>query len=131
LVLDMAGQTQTVDAIRLQNWGFVRTLNNWLGSISFWRDLMRNRPINICGRGSELQDCTNSFMMLRNDEFVTAFLFHLRNYSQHGGFPLTGSSTGGSWNEGTNGVNLFGRLHAQLRRNSLILRTRRARIKVA
>jgi hypothetical protein len=100
LVLDMAGQTQTVDAIRLQNWGFVRTLNNWLGSISFWRDLMRKRLIDICGRGSELQDFDNSFMKLRNDEFVTAFLFHLRNYSQHGGFPLTGSSTGGSWNEG-------------------------------
>ena len=96
----MAGQTQTVDAIRLQNWGFVRTLNNWLGSISFWRDLMRKRLIDICGRGSELQDFDNSLMKLRNDEFVTAFLFHLRNYSQHGGFPLTGSSTGGSWNEG-------------------------------
>ena len=100
LVLDMAGQTHTVDTIRLQSWGFIRTLNNWLASISFWRDLMRSRLINICGRGSELQDFDNSFMTLRNDEFVTSFLFHLRNYSQHGGLPLTGASTGGSWNEG-------------------------------
>jgi hypothetical protein len=99
LVLDMAGQTQTVDAFRLQSWGFIRTLNNWLGSVSFWRDIMRKRLIDICGRGSELQDFDSSLMKLRNDEFVTAFLFHLRNYSQHGGFPLTGSSTSGRWNE--------------------------------
>jgi hypothetical protein len=100
LVLNMAGQIRTVDAYRLQNWGFIRTLNNWLGSISFWRDLMRKRLIDICGRGSELQDFKKLLHEVQNDEFVTAFLFHLRNYSQHGGFPLTGASTGGSWNEG-------------------------------
>src|SRR5258708_2316193 len=71
LVLDMAGQTQTVDAIRLQNWGFVRTLNNWLGSISFWRYLMRNPLKDICGRGSDLQAFDTPFMNLRDHYFVT------------------------------------------------------------
>ena len=60
---------------------------------------MGSRLINICGRGSELLDFDNSFMTLRNDEFAISFLFHLRNYSQHGGLPLTGASKGGSWNE--------------------------------
>jgi hypothetical protein len=98
LVLDMTRQTRTEDAFRRQHWGFVRTLNNWLASISFWRDLMRGRLIGICGRGPELKDFESGIERLQNDEFVTAFLFHLRNYSQHGGFPLTGSSMGGSWN---------------------------------
>jgi hypothetical protein len=101
LVLDMAGQIDTVYAFRLQRWGFVRTLNNWLGSISFWRDFTRKCLIDICGReSSALQDFDNSLHKLRNDEFVTGFLFRLRDYSQHWGFPPIGAVTGPSWNEG-------------------------------
>ena len=99
LVLDMTGQTRTVDAFRLQQWGFIRTLNNWLASISFWRDLMRSRLISICGRGSEIKVFEDAHKKLQNNEFVYAFLFHLRNYSQHGGFPITGMSIGGSWDK--------------------------------
>lgn len=99
LVLDMAGQSRTVDSFRLQQWGFARTFNNLLASISFWRDLTRNRLIAICGRGAELKEFDASIGKLQNDVFATAFLFHMRNYSQHGGFPVTGSSTGSRWNE--------------------------------
>ena len=99
LVLDMAGQMWSEDAVRQRQWGFIRTLNNWLASISFWRDLTRGRLIAICGRGSELEKIDDALTKLQNDEFMTGLLFHLRNYSQHGGFPLTGSSFGGSWNE--------------------------------
>jgi len=98
LVLEMSGQTNTVDAIRMQSWGFVRTLYNWLGSISFWRDFTKKRLIDICGL-SGLQGFNNSLGKLRNDEFMTGFLFHLRDYTQHWGLPLVGSSTGASWNE--------------------------------
>jgi hypothetical protein len=101
LVLDMVGQIDTVDAFRLQRWGFVRTLNNWLGSISFWRDFTRRCLIDICGRESTaLKDFDNSLQKLRNDEFVIGFLFRLRDYSQHWGFPPVGQVTGPIWNEG-------------------------------
>jgi hypothetical protein len=101
LVLDMAGQIDTVDAFRLQRWGFVRTLNNWLGSISFWRNFTRKCLIDICGRGSTaLQEFEDSLAKLRNDEFVIGFLFFLRDYSQHWGFPPIGPVTGPSWNGG-------------------------------
>ena len=96
LVLDMAGQSTTADAFRQQQWGFMRTLNNWLASISFWRDLTRSRLISICGRGLELKAFEDARAQLEQNEFAYAFLFHLRNYSQHGGFPITGSSRGAS-----------------------------------
>ncbi|MCP4074039.1 MAG: hypothetical protein GY742_20280 [Hyphomicrobiales bacterium] len=99
LVLDMAGQTRTQDAIRAQQWGFIRTLNNWLASMSFWRDLTRSRLVSICGRGTELDEVKATHNELQENEFVYAFIFHLRNFSQHGGFPVTNSSSGARWNE--------------------------------
>lgn len=99
LVLDMTGQTNTEDAVRAQQWGFIRTLNNWLASISFWRDLTRSRLVSICGRGTELNEVEATHAELQENEFVYAFIFHLRNFSQHGGFPVTGSSSGARWNE--------------------------------
>ena len=90
LVLDMAGQTDTVDAFRLQRWGFVRTLNNRLGSISFWRDFTRKCLIDICGRGSTaLQDFDNPLHKLRNDEFVIDFIFVFVITANMGGFRLS------------------------------------------
>jgi hypothetical protein len=100
LVLDMVSQTRSEDAMRIQHWGFIRTLNNWLSSISFWRDLTRSRLISIWGRGPELADLEATHGDLLENEFVYAFIFHLRNYSQHGGFPVTGATIGGSWDEG-------------------------------
>jgi hypothetical protein len=100
LLLDMAGQTRSEDAIRAQHCGFIRTLNNWLSSISFWRDLTRSRLISICGRGSQLGDLESTHVELLDSEFVYAFIFHLRNYSQQGGFPVTGATIGGRWDEG-------------------------------
>jgi hypothetical protein len=99
LVLDMAGQIDTVDAFRLQRWGFVRTLNNWLGSINFWNNFTQKCLSNIYGRGAtELQCFKDSLAKLRNDKFVIGFLFFLRDYSQHWGFPPIGPVTGPSWN---------------------------------
>jgi hypothetical protein len=100
LVLDMVGQTRSEDAMRAQHWGFTRTLNNWLASISFWRDLTRSRLVSICGRGTELDDLEATHEELLENEFAYAFIFYLRNYSQHGGFPVTGATIGGSWDEG-------------------------------
>lgn len=100
LVLDMVGQSRTEDQFRQQHWGFIRSLNNWLASISFWSDLTRQRLISICGRqGNALNNFEAAITKLKYEEFVTAFLFHLRNYSQHGGFPLTGLTMGGSWDD--------------------------------
>jgi hypothetical protein len=79
--------------------GFIRTLNNWLASISFWRDLTQSRLVNICGRGPELDEFKVSHNELKEIEFEYAFIFHLRNYSQHSGFPVTGGTMGGSWDE--------------------------------
>ena len=90
LVLDMTGQTRAPDSFRQQQWGFIRTLNNWLASISFWRDLTRNRLVSICGRGPELKVFNEVHEKLQKEEFVYAFIFQLRNYSQHAGFPVTG-----------------------------------------
>lgn len=95
LVLDMVGQTRSIDAIRTQYWGFTRTLNNWLASISFWRDLVRRRLVAVCGRGTELDKFNASHDQLMENEFDYAFVFHLRNYGQHGGFPVTGMRIGG------------------------------------
>ncbi len=99
LVLDMVGQLEAEDALRMQQWGFIRTVNSWLASISFWHDLTRNRLTSVCGRGSERNAFEIASDTLQHEEFVTAFLFYLRDYSQHGGFPLTHSSTGGMWND--------------------------------
>lgn len=99
LVLDMAGQTRTEDAFRAQQWGFMRKLNNWLASISFWRDLTRSRLISICGRSTELDELKATHAELQEKEFVYALVFQLRNFSQHGGFPITSSSSGPRWNE--------------------------------
>jgi hypothetical protein len=99
LVLDMVGATRTEDAFRLQQWGFVRTLNNWLASMTFWCDLTKSRLVHICGRGTELAQFCAAITVLKNNEFESALLFHLRNYSQHNGFPLTGSSMGDCWDK--------------------------------
>ena len=99
LVLDMTFQLETADAHRSLQWGFIRKLSNWLASISFWRDLTRNRMISICGRGVELQHFKSEHTRLLDNEFAYAFVYHLRNYSQHGGFPITGSSSGAAWDE--------------------------------
>lgn len=99
LVLNMVGQSDTPDALRRQHWGFMRTLNNWLASISLWRDLTQIRLVSICGRRAELRYFKNAHSKLQKDEFAYAFLFHLRNYSQHGGFPVTGMSSNIRWNE--------------------------------
>lgn len=97
LIFDMIGRGRTQDVFRAQQWGFIRTLNNWLASIRFWHDLTRNRLISICGRGAELETFNNANSEFEEKEFVYGFIFHLRNYSQHGGFPLTGTSINAKW----------------------------------
>lgn len=99
LVLDMTGQTRSVESFREQQWGFMRVFSNWLSSISFWHDLTRNRLIKVCGRGKELDNFKAASTGIKEDEFSSALILHLRNYSQHGGFPISGSLTGGSWND--------------------------------
>ena len=99
LVLDMTAQMIDLDSFREQQYGFIRLLSSWLASISFWHDISRNRLIKICGRGTELEQFKTMHTKLQNDEFVYAFIFYLRDYSQHGGFPITGSSRGGSWDK--------------------------------
>ena len=99
LVLDMTGQENTEDTIREQHWGFMRVLNNWLSSIQFWHDVTRSRLIKICGRSEELRLFESVHSQLINDEFAYAFIFQLRNYSQHGGFPITGYSQHQKWNK--------------------------------
>lgn len=61
--------------------------------------MTRSRLIGICGRRSELCKFENIHQDLTDKEFAYGFVYHLRNYSQHGGFPLTGTRTGGSWDE--------------------------------
>lgn len=99
LVLDMVGSLNSVDAFRAQQWGFIRTLNNWLSSISLWKDIARGRLITICGRGSELEAFDAAEIEFRTQEFEFELVFHLRNFSQHGGFPLTSSTSGARWND--------------------------------
>lgn len=99
LVLNMVGQPDTLDAWRKQHWGFMQTLNNWLASISLWRDLTQSRLASICGHGDELRSFKETHLKLQNDEFAYALLFHLRNFSQHGGFPVTGMGSTTKWNE--------------------------------
>ncbi len=99
LVLEMVGHEESEDRIRNQMWGFMRVLSNWLASISFWHNIAENRLIKICGRGETLQSFKDDHSQLQTDEFSYALLFHLRDYSQHGGFPITGFNKKSSWND--------------------------------
>lgn len=99
LVNDMVGGLGELDAFRTRQWEFIRVFSNWLASVTFWHDLTRNRLISICGRGSELKQFETAHKEIAEKEFEYGLIVHLRNYSQHVGFPLSGFSTGGSWNE--------------------------------
>jgi|GEM_PF-4004197 len=98
LVLDMVGMKDSEDAMRAQQWGFMRVLGNWLSSVGFWHNLTRSRLISICGRGQALREFQEAHLELSDSSFEYALVFHLRNYSQHSGFPITGFLLGGSWN---------------------------------
>lgn len=97
LILDMTGRSREVDHFRTQQWGFMQRFNSWLASISFSRDLTQNRLIKICGRGSELKEFKDEFQSRLETDFEFGLIFHLRNYSQHAGFPFTGMRKGGQW----------------------------------
>lgn len=102
LVDDMVGRMPTEDSLRARHWGFTRVLSNWLASVTFWQDLSENRLIKICGRGVERDQIAVMREKFMTDHFEFAFIKHLRNYSQHIGFPISSSSLGSWWNdEGT------------------------------
>ena len=101
--------------LRASTWEFIRRLNNWLASLSTWRDITEHRLIAIAGRGVEIADFRNRHIDRLENDFEYGFLYHLRNCSQHYSFPSSGLSFGGKRDEDRSKLNISSNLMFEYR----------------
>lgn len=99
-VRDMVVRDQSEDTFRAWQWGFMRVLSNWLSSIRFWHDLLfEYLDSQFDSERRFFNHCKEFDRKLRAAEIEYDLVFHLRNYSQHKGFPLSSSARDFRWND--------------------------------
>lgn len=87
-----------IENLRTLHYGFIRKLNNWLSSLSFWYDFTKSHhQTTYAKKSKKFKELENKFIELKENLFETAFFFHLRNYALHKGFPVTGHTSRTKW----------------------------------